>query len=382
MTETELKRIIAHGENSGVEFKSDKIKPADLTKEIVAFCNLQGGLILLGVADDGEIEGLTRPDCEEWVMNICREGCVPGIIPEYQRVVIDGKTIAIVTIPKMPSPIQTRKGLYLIRVGSTKRLATTLELGRMFQQAGIVEYDETPVLRATERDIDADRVKAYFKAYYDKTMDKALLSETAIMRNLEILTDFRGDWRPTVAGLLIFGKQPQRFLRNSGISAACYKGHDMTDEVLDQKNLTGPLPDLIEQAIKFVKANMKEAASIVGSKQQTRSQYPVEAVREAIVNAVAHRNYSLAGSQIRLLMFNNRLEIRSPGSLPNTITLQNMMYRRATRNELIMTFLERMEYVERRGEGILRMIRLMRQHSHIAPGFELFDEELWVTLWV
>ncbi|MEW5899362.1 MAG: ATP-binding protein [Bacillota bacterium] len=161
-TARKLLEIIANGENSAVEFKQETVGPEHLAEEIVAFANLEGGTIFIGVADDGFIEGVQREGLEEWLMNICSHNVIPAIIPFYEKVQVEGKPVAVLKIPKgTHKPYQTAAGKYFIRVGSTKRLATREDLARLCQLSGMVHYDITPVPGTAEKDLDMVKLRNY-----------------------------------------------------------------------------------------------------------------------------------------------------------------------------------------------------------------------------
>jgi len=166
MNKIEILEMIVNGESSGVEFKEEGIATIDLAEEIVAFSNFKGGTILIGVNDEGSILGIKRKDLEEWVMNICRDVVKPAIIPYYEQTKMDeGQIVGVVKIDQgVSKPYYVeREGRkkYLIRVGSTKREATREELGRLFQEAGIVHYDSTPIFGSSIEDLDWMLLKEY-----------------------------------------------------------------------------------------------------------------------------------------------------------------------------------------------------------------------------
>jgi predicted HTH transcriptional regulator len=194
--------------------------------------------------------------------------------------------------------------------------------------------------------------------------------------------------RTSVAGLLAFGDSPEQFLPSAYIEAAAYRGAAMTSTaVIDSKKITGPLHQQIDDAVNFVERNMK-VASIKTLGRQDFPQYDLLAVHEAVVNAVAHRDYAIAGSKIRLFLFDERCEIYSPGKLPNTITLENMADRQFTRNQLLVSFLSRQSsphtgryYIEARGEGVRLIVERSEALSGKQPQYRLIGDELLLTIW-
>ncbi|MDE2904460.1 MAG: hypothetical protein OXQ28_00080 [Acidobacteriota bacterium] len=192
--------------------------------------------------------------------------------------------------------------------------------------------------------------------------------------------------RPTVAGLLIFGAEPTEFLPSGSIEAACYRGKRLSsDDLVHAERLAGPVSDQIDAAVAFVAQFMPPThASPPGSD----ARYDLDVVDEAIVNAVAHRDYAISGSKIRLFLFADRIELYSPGGLPNTITLDEMPYRTFTRNQLLVSFLSRIRskrtdqvFLESRGEGVRKILRDGEAHSGRRPEYALFGDKLRLTLW-
>lgn len=389
MNKIEILEMIINGENSGVEFKEEGISTIELAEEIVAFSNFKGGAILIGVNDEGSILGVKRKDLEEWVMNICRDLVKPAIIPYYEQTKMDeGQIVAVVKIDQgvsKPYYVEKREGRkkYLIRVGSTKREATREELGRLFQEAGIVHYDSTPIFGSSIDDLDRLLLKEYFLntrgidiAQIKGRVDQLLINTELMVRREEKIF-------PTAAGILLFGKIPQKFLPQSGITAIRFKGKEMDYAMEDKKEIGGALPDQVEETISFVERNTKVSTALKGIKREDKPEYPVSVIREAIVNAVVHRNYSIAGSRVRLFIFEDRLEIRSPGRLPNTVSLDSIEVGCSSfRNPVLVGFMQHYGYVEKIGLGIpLKIIKGMIDHNGKRPKFEEVDEEFRVTLY-
>jgi ATP-dependent DNA helicase RecG len=184
---------------------------------------------------------------------------------------------------------------------------------------------------------------------------------------------------PTVAGILLFGRAPQQFVRSAEIICVRYAGDEMSDEFVRQ-DISGMLVEQIRQAEAFVFGNMRREMKINGLARQDSTEYPLAVVREAIVNAVCHRDYSIRGEGIRVFMFSNRLEVYSPGRLPGHVTLHNLKDERYSRNEAIVAVLSDMGYIERLGYGIDRMISTMTEHGLPAPHFEETAAGFKVTL--
>jgi ATP-dependent DNA helicase RecG len=405
MLKSELTEIFRNGENSGVEFKRDDVHPDSLAKEIAALANLEGGRILLGVEDDGAVSGLTKATAvaEQWVMNICRENLQPAMIPYWEISHWDeNHRIGIITIPAdaPDKPYRAKRGgawVTFVRAGRTSREATREEEIRLFQASGLVHYDLRPVPGSTIDDLDSNRYQNYFKKILRQRIPEPdnTPAWTRILLNTDILVEDRGKLIPTVAGMLLFGIRPNRYLPQTGITATAFKGVVKDYDTFDEEVIRGPAlplveskrkilePGVIDRAIDFVSRNMGHVAWLEGARRIRQKAYPIEAVREAIVNAVAHRDYSIAVTDIEVSMYSDRLEIISPGRLPNTVSIEKMKQGyRAARNELIKEILRDYGYVEGRGMGVrTRIIAGMRAHNGTEP--DLIEEEtrFIVRLW-
>ncbi|MEW6096759.1 MAG: RNA-binding domain-containing protein [bacterium] len=380
MNEKEILEILKNGENSKVEFKDERVGTSELARIIVAFVNSEGGIIFLGVDDNGIPLGITRKKIEEWVMEVGRNNCYPSIIPIFERKTIDGKSIAIVTIRKGEGMVyRTSDGHYYIRVGSTVRDATPDELARMFQRREMVHYDTAPIYNASLKDLNQDRLKDYFsQVLHRKDYKKSL----RLLGNINVMTRVEDKYYPTIAGLLMFGKSPETILPQAGIISVQFPEDEMDYDMRAKKEIGGPLIELIEEAIEFVMTHTSSSSKLKGIRRKDRPQYPKESIREAIVNAVAHRDYSISGSKIRLLIFKNRVEIHSPGRLPNTVTIENMKETaHYTRNPIIYKFLAQYGYAEDIGLGIpQKIIERMLEHNGKEPKLEESGEEFILTL--
>ena len=397
-TRTELLEIIANGESSGVEFKRDDVRNHDLARELVAFSNLEGGMVLLGVDDDGTVLGLTRDRLEEWVMTACRDKIRPGIIPFFETVrnVRPGADVAVVRVPRgvdVHSQWHNNRNAYFIRVGTQSREPTPQELSRLFQQRGAFRADLRPVSGSTIDDLDRRRLGDYFARV--RQQDVPVDGDEAGWRTLLINTEIMVEDSASLSGLLLFGTVPNRFLPQSGIDAVAFPGSEKDYAARERKALRGPMAPLmgqrgdvldaglVEQALEFVKRNTPVTAGLEGGTRRVeRPAYPDDAVREAVVNALIHRDYLLAGTDIELAVYRDRLEIVSPGKLPNGITPERMRAGvRAARNQLLKDVMRDYGYVEHMGMGVPRkIVRGMREHNGTDPDLVEDGERFVVRL--
>lgn len=384
MDRLELYELIAGGEDSFVEFKRELSQRSDFAGEMIAFANTEGGRILVGVDDDGKVVGVPDPKrAEEAAISIARDNVIPPLRITLDKVDDGGKTVLVVNVPRrIGHPYENNSGQCYIRVGSTKRLATSQERARLLQAAGLVHFDETPILGTSIADFDG----AVFQEFLERTLGTGVeqaglpLQQLLLNRRL-MVTDLDNVPRLSVAGLLVFGKDPQRFMPQARISAVRWKGDVAGETILDRQEITGRLPQLIDETKKFSERNIVQTAQIQGFKREDRPQYPVEALREAVVNAVAHRDYGRETTQIRVFIFDSRIEVHSPGGLPNSVTLENMKTGfSAPRNRLIVQLLFNLGYMGSFGTGIPRMFRLMQTHNGTEPELAVSPAEVKVTL--
>ena len=375
---TKLKILLQQGENNAVEFKSAGVSVDGLAKEIVAFANTLGGSILIGVEDDGFISGVNNaPQVEEWVTNICRQNVIPPIQVTINIEVSDNRDVVHVEVPKgKDKPYQTNKNQYLIRVGTTNRTASPQELLRLFQQAGVFHFDATGVFKTTITDLNASKLDKYFEQYgvdFSSELDKERL-----LINTDLMTDEK---EATVAGLLVFGINPQKYLHNASISFAHFEGNSLSDSLLDKQVIDGTLDYQIDRCLAIIKNNIKHPSVIQGAKTvDTHFLYPEKVFREIIVNACLHRNYAILGSRIRVFLFDDRLEIRSPGRLPNTVTVEKMKAGVSyASNPVLLKFMENLRYIDKLGRGI-PMVNQTAIQNNKQLDLEETGEEFVLTL--
>ena len=400
MTKTELIEIIQNGESSGVEFKRDEIQNRELAKEVVAFSNFMGGLILLGVEDSGAVHGTTRPNLEEWAMELCRTKIDPPIIPyfEWVRDVEPGRDVAVLRIlPGHNKPyarIHEGRRTYYIRVGRIVREADQNELIQMAQASGRLVYGAKPVAGARLADLDERRLADYFLYVAPQQPLPEGDEWNHLLVNLELMTRSNEVITPTIDGMLLFGRNPKKFLPQSGIRAISYEGATRDYSAKTDEDLKGslvPLRDekgevvengLVEQALDFIRRNTNVVSRIEGGRRVDRPDYPADVLREVVVNALVHRDYSIVGTDVSIEIFPDRLEVRSPGRLPNTATVDAIKTGfRYARNQTLVNFMRDYRYVDFRGMGIRqKIIPGMLVHSGREPEFAATEWELRVCL--
>lgn len=337
-------------ENQYIEFKSEAVKAAALAEEMVAFANSEGGEIWLGIEDDGMVSGLSR-SYEEDVVNIGRTLCIPPLQVSYEPVEIDGKVAARVQIPAgKDKPYYTTRHQYFIRVGSTKRIASHEELMRLFQASGAFHYDLVEIDRARLTDLDLGQIGQYFTRHSINFFEESEAERLRLMFYSDILGERQ---RPTLSGLLLFGMAPERLLPQSGVSFAHFAGSEITADLVDKKTIGGALPQQVEGTLAAIKINLLNPSTIIGAKRIDTPPYPDRVLRELIVNACVHRNYSLTGANIRVFVFTNRIEVISPGRLPNTVSIEKLPIGTSfARNPVLVRFMQNLGYVDKLGRGL------------------------------
>ncbi|KMW71766.1 transcriptional regulator [Photorhabdus luminescens subsp. luminescens] len=404
MLKTELLEIIANGENSGVEFKRDDIRPEQLAKEVVAMANFQGGRVLLGVEDDGTISGVQRHDLEEWVMNVFQGKIHPMILPFYEEVKLDdGKLVAIVSFPiGISKPYIVRhsgkKEIY-IRVGTTSRLATREQQMRLFELGGMLHTEVMPVPRTDMSCLDDARLTNYVKdILQDPDVPKTPDEWQARLLGLGFLTEAAGSVCCTIAGLVLFGKNPRRYLKQSGLQVMVFHGEDKEYQAALDDIIDGPMVGrwdlengdkrlvdggVIEKFMKAMSPFISQESDQVNEELRRETQwfYPLEAVREALVNALAHRDWTRF-VEIEVSGYSDRLEVISPGSLPNSMTVEKMKAgQRSPRNTIVMEVLRDYGYVDYRGMGVrTKIMPLTKALTGKDPKFDLADDYLKTIL--
>lgn len=404
MLKTELLEIIANGENSGVEFKRDDIRPEQLAKEVVAMANFQGGKLLLGVEDDGTISGIQRENLEEWVMNIMQDKIHPMILPFYEEIKLEEQSVAIISFPQgisKPYVVRDRgKEEIYIRVGSTSRLATREQQMRLFEIGGMLHTEVMPVPRTDISCLDNARLTNYMKDILnDPDIPNSPEEWQSRLLGLSFLTETAGNICCTVAGLVLFGKNPRRYLRQAGLRIMAFKGNEKEyqaelDEILDgpmvgRWDINDTVKSLVDGGIidRFIDAVgpfiSQEASEIdEGLRRETQWFYPLEAVREALINALAHRDWTRF-VEIEVASYSDRFEVISPGTLPNSMTVEKMKAgQRSPRNSIIMEVLRDYGYVDYRGMGVrTKIVPLTRAHTGKEPKFVVTDDYLKTVLY-
>lgn len=398
MLKAELLEIIANGENSGVEFKRDDIRPEQLAKEVVALANFQGGRVILGVEDDGSISGIQKDNLEEWVMNVFRDKIHPMILPFYEQVKVDDhNTVAVVTFPQgISKPYVVRHAgdeTIYIRVGSTSPRATREQQMRLFELGGMLHTEVMPVPKTDMSCLDEVRLQNYLRDIIkDPEVPNSRDEWASRLLGLGFLAEAGDKVYCSIAGLVLFGKSPRRHLKQSGLRVFAFAGEEKEYQSLFDEILDGPLVGrwdvtgsgkrlidggvierFIEQISPFI--SLEAAAIDENFRRETQWFYPIDAIREVVVNALVHRDWTRF-VDIEVGIYADRFEVISPGALQNSMTIEKMIAgQRSPRNILIMEVLRDYGYVDYRGMGIrTKVVPLMKRMNHAEPIFEATED--------
>ncbi len=405
MLKIELREIITNGENSGVEFKRDDIRAEQLAKEVVAMANFQGGKILLGVDDDGTVSGIQRGNLEEWVMNCMQDKIHPMILPFYEEITLDdNKSVAVVSfLQGISKPYVVRhngKEDIYIRVGSTSRRASREQQARLFELGGLLHTEVMPVPRTDLGCLDQPRLHYYLKDILQDPDIPATTQEWQYrLLGLGFLAKTIEGICCTIAGLVLFGINPRRYLKQSGLRIFAFRGEDkeyqaLLDEILDApmvalwegEGVGKTLIDggIIERFMQIIRPFISQQAGEIDAdlRRETHWFYPRAAIREVLLNALAHRDWTQP-IEIEVGIYSDRFEVLSPGALPNSMTIEKMKAgQRSSRNTIVMEVLRDYGYVDYRGMGVrTKIIPLAKEFSGREPEFVASDDSLKTILY-
>jgi len=359
---TKLVEKINNGEDSYTQFKETIIRSQSLAKEMVAFSNSEGGVIIFGVADNKAIKGLKDEDIEklrQLIANVANENIRPPIYPLIEIVTLDNCQIVVVTVLKGTNkPYSTSSGVYYIKSGSEKKIISSEELQRLFMQSDRLYADEKVLLKTTINDLNTELFyqfleKENLKIYEE--LKNGFLTLATVLENRELLRDNC----LTLSGNLIFGKIPQRFNKSFYVDCVYFDGNDITvNHFISKEIIKGTFGELYKQSLNFLKSHLRKKQ--VENDFNTLGQSEIDEVilSELIVNALVHRDYFI-NSSIKIFMFDNRVEIISPGKLTNYLTVAKIksgisIHRNPILNSVSKYILPYSGY----GSGIKRVLKI------------------------
>lgn len=361
MNALELVELIQKGETSTVQFKENVHNELSIAQEMIAFANTRGGIILIGVSDKNwEIEGLRDDDLRRLtnlLVNAANEHVKSPIIIETETILIDGKKVVVVQVPEgEDKPYKDKDGIIFVKNGANKRKVTTNEeILRLLCKGNKLNADELPVAQTSISDIEEDKFSDFFKREFQMEYGElGLKYEQAVVAKRVL----RKDGKPTLAGYLFFGKNPQVFKPSLCIKAVAFYGNEIEGiKYRDSQDIHGRIPDQFTNAIGFLKRNLHHTQQGQDFNSLGKLEISEIALQELLENALIHRDY-IRNAPIRILIFDNRVEIISPGSLPNSLTVEDIKYGNpVVRNNLMVSYAMHTLPYRGLGSGIKRALR-------------------------
>jgi ATP-dependent DNA helicase RecG len=371
METTELIDILSRGEDSRHQFKADITNADALAAEIVAFSNTAGGKIFIGVQNDGSVLGLSGADIDrlnQLISNSASQNVRPAVNPLTENVPHPNGTVMVISIPEgVSKPYMDKNGAIWVKNGSDKRRATSREeIQRLFQQAGLVHADETPVAGLSAGDVDIP----YFEAFFAQQFGEPLAQHNQPLPQLLSNMNLMNQGHLNVAGSLLFAKAPQYALPVFIVKAVAFVGTQIEDErYIDSRDITGKLADVFQQTLGFIVANTRAVQGEQGFNSQGQPEVPRIVWEELVANALIHRDYFIS-APVRVLVFADRVEIISPGHLPNNLTIENIKAGNSNmRNPILASFAAKLLPYRGLGSGLLRALRAW-------PHIDLIDDRV------
>lgn len=355
-----------------------------LAECLAAFANSSGGLIVLGLDEQGELVDEVMPEDAESALHAAMSMCQPPVIGQWQTIPVDtaGLQLIGIRVDRSDDIHSLDDGRILVRSGRENRPLSGDEVTQLASGRTLGDFEEEIVPGATQADFDEEIIAEYM----DKRKEKgtAVVSDSRRQFLFEIGA-ITAEGQPTVAGVLLFGKNPQAFLPQSGAVFVRFPSTEPRAETGEagygrRDEIRGPLSRVVERLWNIVWEEMRVGAVVNQLVREDQTEYPTFAVREAVVNAVCHRDYRIKGRRIEVRMYTDRLEIISPGGLPGYITLDNLVEEHYSRNPRLVNGLFQWGYIEELGLGIDRMIEEMAQFGHPPPQFKATGYSFTVVL--
>ncbi|NNJ10255.1 transcriptional regulator [Chloroflexales bacterium ZM16-3] len=394
MEPEEIAALLALPEGEKLAFAREKSRLDDIAETLVSFANAQGGELLLGVSGRAraKAEGLADVVAARELLLEAALACTPPLILPLPRLVRHGEAaLLLASVPAGLSQVYSLHGKYLRREGGTNQPLAPDALRRLLVERGDVSWERGAPGGAIADELDPHKVNAYARRVGPEAESDPmafLLRRGCVVRGLGV-----GGWgvdaqplapnsqplTPTNAGLLLFARSVEERYPQAEITLVHYRGRDMGD-VFEREDVRDTLPEAVRRAERWLMEHMRKGSRMVGLERQDWTQFPPGAVREALVNAVAHRDYSVRGEGVRIGLFADRLECYSPGRLPGHVTLENIVAERFSRNESLVQVLADLGLIERLGYGIDRMLRQMDDADLPPPQFRETAAGFLVTL--
>ena len=390
MDADDVRRLASQGEGQRLEFKRSLAELDTATRTVAAFANTDGGVLLFGVRDSGEIIGVEiGQTTKERIVNRITGATDPVVYPSVEHVPVEERTVIAVHVAPSDNRPHLAEGRAYKRVGAADVQLKRDEYERLLLTRSRAAFGRQPVIGAHYTDLDEERIRWYLAQRAEKRdipgpdtplPDGSTELAEVLLTGLGAVVERAGQLIPTHAGILFFGRDPQAWIPHSQVRVARFQGTSTT-HFIDRADLSGTLPEMIDATEQFIRRNTRLAATVVGFRRREVTEYPYAAIREAVCNAVCHRDYRIAGASVRIMVFADRIEVNSPGGLPPGVTLANIERKHVLRNPLIANYLYDIFYIEKWGTGIARMRRLMREHGLAEPRLEDLDNFFAVTFY-
>ncbi|MDQ1350444.1 MAG: ATP-dependent helicase RecG [Acidobacteriota bacterium] len=364
MEPTELLKIISRGEDSKHQFKESINNVDSLAAEMVAFSNSQGGMLIIGVTDNGQIAGLSMPDLNKLnnlISNAASQSVRPPINPFTENVQLPDGLVVVVNIPAgVSKPYMDNNGAIWVKSGADKRKVTAREeMQRIFQAAGLVHADEIPVNGMTATDVDKDYFKRFFHKQYGESLDDLDIPLPKLLENMDLMKD----GTLNIAGALFFANNQEYRLPVFCVKGAAYPGAStQISKYRDSDDIHGKLEDVFNRSVSFITRNLRRVQGEKSVNSIGDLEIPKISLEELVANALVHRDYFIS-APIRIFIFDNQVEIISPGHLPNNLTIENIKNGISMiRNPIIASLAAKILPYRGLGNGIRRAIK---EYPHI-----------------
>jgi len=359
-----LKNLLGQGEGFNLEFKESF--DSNLGKEICAFANANGGIILLGVSDLGVIKGVNITNkLKSQVTDIVR-----NFDPKFQIDFVEQENVLIIKVSEGINKPYSIGGKFYLRNGPNSQQLGRDEIRTFFQKEGLILWDEKENIKF---DLDKDFNKVAFDDFVQKSNISKVLNKKQILQNLFLLENNH----LKNAGVLLFAKDTQKIFHKAMITCVLYEGIDKVN-IIDKKDFTGDLHSNYQDVLNYLKSKLNTRIIITGGPHKTKLELPEEALREALVNAIGHRDYHALGAKILVEISFDRVEITNPGGLVKSLKIKDFGKKSMSRNNLLFGLLQRMKLVENVGSGIKRMRQLMKKEGLEEPLFDI--NENWFVV--
>jgi ATP-dependent DNA helicase RecG len=364
METLELIEILKRGEDSNHQFKVNITNAESLAGEMVAFSNSNGGLIIIGADKNGAIEGIQPSETErinQLISNAASNNVRNPINPVTQSIFINDKIMIIINIPEgIDKPYMDNNGVIWVKSGADKRRVTSKEeIRRMFQSSDLIHSDEIPLLNSTINDLDLEYFKSFYKDVYNTSLEEVQIPLIQLLNNLNVAKNSNLN----LTGLLLFGKNPQRLKPQFIVKAVYFLDNEISgNSFRDKEDLDGKIQEQFTSSISFIKRNLRMKQVNDSFNTQGQLEIPEIVFEELIANALMHRNYFI-DAPIKLFIFDNRIEIISPGTLPNHLTTENIKKGVSIiRNPIITSFATKRSLIKYSGigTGIIRSIKIYK----------------------